>query len=344
MEPYQELEHQWAKFNGLNPEGVVACSSGTAALHLALEAMRFPLGSRVIVPDFAMIACVRAVTLAGLEPVFVDCRAHDLNIDPELVDRACIELDKIVAVMAVHNHGRRCEMESLIELSGWHGFRVVEDLAEAHGVRPCPGSWAACWSFYKNKIVAGEEGGAVWFGPKALATTARSLRSLGFTEDHDFNHIPRGHNYRMSNAHASIIMDRGKNRWGSIGDARDNLLKRTVIESDYDRECNPAWKMPKREAPWVYDLRIAGMEKEGQDKLVKALRSQGIEARHGFKPLSLQPEYLTGCIKQRFHEAKIASREVIYLPIQPGRTTQGDCRKAFQIIRETLGAGAGFDS
>ena len=83
-EPYQRLEKLWAEMNDLSSEGMVACSSGTAALHLALESLKLPNGSYVAVPDYTMIACARAVTLAGLKPVFIDCTS-DLLIDVEKI-------------------------------------------------------------------------------------------------------------------------------------------------------------------------------------------------------------------------------------------------------------------
>lgn len=83
LEPYQLLERRWAEFNGLDPAGMVACSSGTAALHLALEAL--PV-ERVFLPDLTMVACARAVVMAGLEPVFVDCDER-LLMDLDLLER-----------------------------------------------------------------------------------------------------------------------------------------------------------------------------------------------------------------------------------------------------------------
>lgn len=85
MESYEKLEIVFSEFNQLDPKGMVACSSGTAALHLALEALELPRESDVIVPDFTMIACARSVSMAGLEPVFVDCE------DKLLIDLAILE-------------------------------------------------------------------------------------------------------------------------------------------------------------------------------------------------------------------------------------------------------------
>lgn len=305
MQAFEQLEHDWAAFNGLDPAGMVACSSGTAALHLALEAMQLPLGSEVVVPDFAMIACPRAVTLAGMVPVFVDCDErllmHFGSIPP------CST--HLHAIMMVHIYGRKWPCGYLPPT--W-GIKRIEDLAEAHGVRPHPSTDAACWSFYKNKIIAGEEGGAVWFKGAKHAALARQLRSLGFTDAHDFDHIPRGHNYRMSNAHAGLVLD-------SLRLYQFNLDARRQNEKQLNAYCPAEWRMPERAAPWVYDLRIKGMTSMQQNQIVKALQGIGVNARHAFKPMHTQREY---CLCRAFGPERtwgacMAAKEVIYLPIGP---------------------------
>lgn len=350
MEAYERLETEWAAFNGLDPAGMVACASGTAALHLALEALQLPPGSEVVTCDFNMIAVPRAVAMTGLTPVFVDCRADDLLMDPRhLEELGSTTADR--ALIAVHVYGRQCPMEAV----GWwckhHGpitknEWLIEDLAEAHGVAPNRYTDAACWSFYQNKIVAGCEGGAVWFRDPARAALARQLRSLGFTAAHDFNHVPRGHNYRMSNAHAELIL-------ASLERYPANLARRRMLEEACDEACPPEWRMPRRDAPWVYDLRIPGMTVLQQDAVVNALKMAGIAARHAFKPMSWQDEFnrcrlvfdAEPCrdfrgpgIGKSVPNSLVASREVIYLPLTPdGTVTEASCRRAFEVIRATLG-------
>lgn len=335
MEPYQRLEVAWAEFNGLDPEGMVACSSGTAALHLALEAFRLQAGSEVIMPDFSMIACPRAVVLAGLTPVLVDC-GEDLNLDPSLLQDVT---NRYSAILSVHTYGRRCEMERIITSNGGLGWNCfIEDLAEAHGIRPHPQTDAACWSFYRNKVVAGEEGGAVWFKDKEHARLARSLRCLGFTEEHDFRHIPRGHNYRLSNLHAEAILH-GRN---GLDHYAMNLKERRDIEAWYEEECPAEWRMPAREVPWVYDLRIPGLGEELQDIVVEELRKAGIAARHGFKPVGSQAEFqrcrmVTNGQRDCYESnARVASREVLYLPLSPGQVRREDCRRAFALLCQLI--------
>lgn len=334
MQPYEQLEVEIGKWMGYPAENVVVTSSGTAALHLALEALRLPLGSQVVLADYCMVACARTVTLAGLQPVFADVDER-LCLCPDEVDRIG---ERYEAIMPVHTFGRRCDMDALAALARKYNLYVVEDLAEAHGVKPHPQTDAACWSFYKNKIVAGEEGGAVAFRAQGTATLARSLRSLGFTEAHDFQHIPRGHNYRLANALATPILRRLR-LWSQPlviepdGQGMTYVERRREIESWYNEACPVSMRMPPRDAPWVYDIRIPG-GRDNMTRIVKALQEAGIQARHGFYPMTCQVEYQqqgTGC---NVRSAK-AAECVMYLPVQPGVTTREDCEKAFEIIERT---------
>lgn len=334
MRAHESLEEKWAQFNHLDPAGMVCCSSGTAALHLALEALRLPPSAQVIVPDYTMIACARAVTLAGLEPVFVDCDERllmDLTL-PEMGPG--VKNLNTYAMMAVHVYGRRVDMHKLHQAAEPRGLAVIEDLAEAHGILPHKHTDAACWSFYRNKIVAGEEGGAVWFRNHIHAAMARQLRNLGSTSANDYTHMARGHNYRMSNLHAAYIMCESVvwHNENSIHHYERNVQLRREVEAAYNVQCPPEWRMPYRDAPWVYDLRIPGLTRGRQDKIVAGLRAVGVEARHGFKPMRRQPEYLNVNWPAEPTKADIASREVIYLPLT------GDMRYRADLVFTAIAA------
>jgi perosamine synthetase len=310
MEDYQLLEERFQKWVGV-PLHMVAVSSGTSALHLALESLGLPLGSKVLVPAFSMYACARAVVMAGHVPVFIDCD-ETLNLDWKLLKyRTSNSLSEIKAVLAVANYGRRVScLEQLHTFAREFDWKVVEDLAEAHGVDPHEDTDAACWSFYRNKIVAGEEGGMVGFRDPAKANLCRQLRSLGFTEAHDFNHIPRGVNARLSNAHARPILD-------SLASVRRNLAKRRQVEAWYDKAIPEEYKMPTRNVVWVYDVRIRGCDATRLNTVVAYLQGKGIAARHSFKPNSYQEEFRTGLAVGRSEEACRAATEVLYLPVSP---------------------------
>lgn len=326
-EPYQLLEQEWAAFNGVPPECMAVCSSGSAALHLALECLCLPPGSEVIVPTFSMIAAARAVTLAGLRPVFVDC-GDDLLMDPGLVAEAA-ERPKVAAILPVHVYGRRCDMAALAPLAEGAGLWLVEDLAEAHGVRPHPETDVACWSFQRTKVVHGEEGGAVAFRLPAHAALARSLRDMGFAPERDYWHAPRGWNYRLANLLAAPIR-------GSLLAVEASVVARWRLWAAYDAACPVEWRPPVPESPWVYPARVPGLTAARQDAAVQALKAAGVAARHGFRPLHLQEEY-RACSFVGGGNALRASTEVITLPLSPGAVTEADCARAFDVLRRALG-------
>lgn len=303
---HQILERRWAEFNGLDPARMVACSSGTSALHLAMELSHSPEFGVVAIPDYCMVACARAVTLAGKHVVFADCgddlllRAGSL---PYATDLSC--------VLAVHNYGRRCDMESLTKWVSANHCWLVEDLAELHGVPPHPLSDAACWSFYANKVVAGEEGGAVYFRDPSDAAKARRMRSLGFTDAHDFTHEPRGHNYRLADSLADIVLR-------DLDNYQENLRGRREVEALFEEAVPAAWKMPARAVPWVYDVRVPGLTRGRQQEVVRRLNDAGVAARMGFKPMSCQPEYDRWVARISNLGAMRAAEEVFYFPLKQG--------------------------
>lgn len=321
MEEYQLLETELERWTG--QENIVCCSSGSAALHLALEANQFAYVNKCecILSDFNMIACARAISLSGMIPVVVDC-TENLLIDPELLEQSITNNTR--AIIATHVYGRLCDMQSINDIADKYGLFVIEDMAEAHGCPVYPNSDAACWSFYKNKIVHGEEGGAVCFADEPRARVARRLRNMGFNEPHDYTHIPRGHNYRMSNIHARPIRESLKQfyLW---------MIVRRIVESWYEEMCPVDWRMPYRESPWVYDLRIPGLTQDKQSSIINKLREAGIAARHGFKPISTQEEYKDVRRVTVNWWTKRLSNEVLTLPLNP-EIEREQCETAFQII------------
>ena len=330
--PHMQLEEIFGKWT--NCPNMVACASGTAALHLALEALQLPPNSEVLVPEYTMVACARAVRMANLTPVFVDC-TDNLLMDVGLLEDKITRRTK--AIMPVHIYGRRCDMDAIADFAKFEGLKIIEDLAEAHGVEVHPETDAACWSFYRNKIIHGEEGGAVAFKDPRKAEFAKRLRSLGFDEDQSCLHAARGVNARMSSAHAELILP-------SLKEAQVNIAIRACIEDYYSRRIPVQWQMPRRDVVWVYDIRIPELSEVKQDILVKMLKKgsvdrRGMHARHGFKPMSMQPEFFNGSFVKL--NAYRQAYKVIYLPVNPDmmeEDVKANVDSLLQCVREILPA------
>lgn len=318
MESYELLEREWAEFNELDPKNMVVCSSGSAALHLACEVL-LPKDQQVIVPEYTMIACARAVAMAGSRLVFADC-GDDLNLTVESVKDLG---NNAGAVMPVHVYGRPCDMESIMQLVANYSMLVIEDMSEAHGMTPHRYSDAACWSFYRNKIIAGEEGGAVYFSNRWNADRARLMRCHGFSKPGDY-HCSRGWNYRLSNANAEPIRSSLANYEANLA-KRINLFDtyRTVLGSDLMRDPFPT-------VPWVFDVRL---NDPIAAKVVDRLLSREVPARGGFVPMSQQAEYRGHYRHLRAYEESLRT---LYLPLDPTLsldTVRGYARALLEAIK-----------
>ena len=320
MEPYLMLEAEYAKYLKVDPQCTVAVSSGTSGLHIALETLQLDLteDNLVLVPDFTMVACPRAVTLAGLTPKFVDCDPDTYLMDNNQVSH-CLQFDKgrgnIKAIMPVHIYGRLCDMFQIHDICSGLLLRdvsVIEDLSEVNTVAPHPESYAGVYSLYKNKIIHGEEGGMIVFRDRGKADLARRLRCLGFTPEHDFYHIPRGINARLSNANALQV-------FRSLYVADCSVARRKEHSAAYYERLPKAWHpVTIAEVPWVCDFRIRGMTLYQQTELVRNVNKANPYAalRHGFKPMSQQSEYVQLNSSLKVTGSRLKPYEICYLPLE----------------------------
>jgi dTDP-4-amino-4,6-dideoxygalactose transaminase len=295
----------------------VSCSSGTAALTLALRVLGVEPGDEVIVPEFTFISTAWAVSYLGATPVFVDC-ADDLNIDVSRIREKITSRTK--AIVGVHVYGRRCDMASIMQIAAEHDLRVVEDSAEAHGIRPV--AEVACFSLFANKIITSGEGGVCLTNDAELAARLARLRGLGITNDHSYLHPELAYNFRMTNLQAAVALAQVERLDQILGLRRD-------IEKRYDdglRTIPGVTLMPQRDVLWMYDLRV-----DDRDRLRAFLARSGIETRVFFKPMSRQPGYLD----ERWPSLNASrfSEDGLYLPTYTG-ITENDQEYITRMIRK----------
>jgi dTDP-4-amino-4,6-dideoxygalactose transaminase/SAM-dependent methyltransferase len=196
---------------------VVAVSSGTAALQLALLQLDLEPGAEVITTPMTFCATASAIVHAGAVPVFADCDPITMNIDPAQV-RAKIT-SRTRAILPVHFAGRPCDMAALLELADVHGLRVVEDCAHAiesaiDGRRCGTFGEFGCFSFYVTKNVTTGEGGMVVCRSPEHADRIRVMALHGMTKDawhrhHDdgfvhYDVVALGFKYNMTDLAASL--------------------------------------------------------------------------------------------------------------------------------------------
>jgi perosamine synthetase len=181
---------------------VVACSSGTAALHLALLALDLSGADEVIVPAFTWPSTAHVILQAGARPVFVDIDPETLNLDVAHVARRLTPRTR--AVMPVHLFGVPAPMSALRDVVAPHGAVIVEDAACALGTT-VDGALAGtigsigCFSLHPRKVITTGEGGLLCTRDPEIAARLRRLRNHGMETGPDgLRFVDPGLNYRLT--------------------------------------------------------------------------------------------------------------------------------------------------
>lgn len=274
----------------------VACSNGTAAIHLALEALGIGPGDEVIIPAFTLIASANMVCLAGAGPILADVTPDTWCIDPAEVEQKISKRTK--AIMVVHMYGHPCEMDAIMEIAERHKLHVIEDAAQAHGARYRGRPVGAIgdigvFSFYANKTITTGEGGMVVTRHQHVADRAALLRNQAFGPER-FVHEHLGFNYRMTNIQAAIgaaqcerFTDKIR-RKREIADCYDELLDgaRGITTQACATECEPVC--------WMYGVVLDKSFGRSKEEVRNRLEASGIETRSFFIPMNRQPVYQGG--------------------------------------------------
>jgi dTDP-4-amino-4,6-dideoxygalactose transaminase len=282
----------------------LALSSGTAALHLALQLVGVGAGDEVLVSTLTFVATANAVTYLGARPAFVDSELVSWNMDPALLAetlhtrarQGCLPK----AVVLVHLYGQCADIDPILAACEQHGVPLIEDAAEALGAsykgRP-PGTFgkAGIFSFNGNKIITTSGGGMLVSTDQELIDHARKLATQARDPAPHYEHSEIGYNYRLSNVLAGI----GR---GQLEVLEQRVAAKRRIFDYYLRSLGdlPGISfMP--EAPWgcttrwlttvTIDPQQFGCDREA---LRLALEAENIEARPLWKPMHLQPVF-AGC-------------------------------------------------
>lgn len=320
----------------------VACSSGTAALHLALGALGVAPGDEVIIPTFTMIATANAVRFLGAEPVLVDSEPGTGNLDVDHVGAALTA--RTAAIVPVHIYGHPVAMDPLRAVADEAGVPVVEDAAEAHGARyrdRVVGSLgaAAAFSFYANKVLTTGEGGMVTTNDAAVADRARELRDLSFSTERHFWHRSVAFNYRMTNLQAAVglaqterlaeLVARRRHNRARYGEA---LAGSPGIELSHEHGDVDS-------ASWMVGVTVGEDFGCSRDELRRRLAARGIETRTYFVPIHLQPAYFHAHRGRRFPVAEELGRTGLYLPSGPALSDADIAYVADEVARAGRGRG-----
>jgi len=312
-------------------EYAVPVSSGTAGLHLALEALGIGPGDEVIVPDLAYAAVANSVLHAGAFPVFVDSDLHTWNMAPSLVEQRITKRTK--AIIAVHTLGNPCEMGELRRIADKYGLLLIEDACEALGATSLNNdlfkSHATVFSFYANKLITAGEGGVVVTPSSLVAERVKALAHQGAQEGKGYWHTRLGWNYRMTNIQAALLLGQLEDI-EALAESKRLLwiLYRATIGATSSQSVLPGY----RHSGWMYALDCGNWRNEVES----ACLAVGIATRRMFPPQSSLIHHRDPLGALTRPVAVQLSEQVLMLPSYPALSGE-EIGRICDVVRSGMG-------
>jgi pyridoxal phosphate-dependent aminotransferase EpsN len=322
----------------------VALSSGTAALHLALQLLGVSRGDEVLTSTLTFAATANAITYLGAEPVFIDSDRPTWNIDPALLKEeleACARRGRLPkAVVVVHLYGQCADYDPIAAACQTYDIAVIEDAAEALGATyrgKAAGTLGVlgAFSFNGNKIITTSGGGMLVSQRQEWIDRARFLSTQARDPAPHYQHSCIGYNYRMSNLLAAVGRGQLEALEQRVEQRRaNNLAYRQALEPLPGIEFMPEAAYG-RATCWLTCITV-DPDRFGatREDIRLALEKADIEARPVWKPMHLQPVF-SGC---RFRGSGVADdlfARGLCLP-SGSNLTPVDRARVIEIVRSVL--------
>ena len=307
-------------------KSVVALSSGTAAMHLALLACGVGLGDEVCVQSFTFCASSNPITYLGATPVFVDSETESWNMDFELLELAIRDRmektgKKPKAIVPVALYGMPYRIEEIMAIAEKYDIPVIEDAAEGFGSQykgRMLGTFGryGVLSFNGNKMITTSGGGALICPNKDAAETIMWYATQAREAYPYYEHEAIGYNYRLSNVCAGI----GR---GQMMVAQDHIRHHQHIEQMYEDllEGAPGISVHKQPVRVGYEsnywlctilldpkLHVCGEEDAYTDSVTSAIGGAGGFVRVGNHHQTCRPNDNVEAMRKVLDAAQIESR------------------------------------
>ena len=347
----KQFEEEFARYVGCRQ--AVAVNSGTAALHLALEAVGIGEGDEVILPTMTFAATAEVVLYLHAWPVLVDCRQDTLNLDPDQLEQAITPRTK--AIIPVHFGGHPCDMGRILEIARAHHLAVIEDAAHALPAR-CGGKMVGtigditCFSFYATKTITTGEGGMATTERPAWAERMRLMSLHGISKDAwkrytaagswDYEILSPGYKYNLTDVAAALgtqQLRRCDRFWqqrqyyaelyhNGFADVPEIIVPPLLISEGHQH----AWHL------YVIQLELERLRIDRR-QFIELLKQQHIGASVHFIPLHLHPYYREnfGYYRGDFPNASAVFERIVSLPLYP-KMTEMDVQNVIETVKTII--------
>lgn len=276
---------------------VVATSSGTASLHLALLALGIKEGDLVFVPAFTFPATANVVEIVGARTCLVDVDLHTYNINTQKLEETIEnykgnEVPK--AIIIVHEFGAPCNMNEVMRIARKYGLYVIEDAACGLGTKwkgKHVGTFGdiGCFSWHPRKAITTGEGGAVTTLNKEFFKKLILLRNHGIerTEEGEIDFLLPGLNYRMTEFQAVMGSNQLK-MFNQLLETREIIANKYIENLCHLKNISLPEKVEHHS--WqTFMVRIS--DRFNRKTIIEEMRSRGIETNLGAQALHMLKYY-----------------------------------------------------
>ncbi|TSI04305.1 DegT/DnrJ/EryC1/StrS aminotransferase family protein [Lysinibacillus sp. BW-2-10] len=291
----EQFEEALKKY--MNANHVLAISSGTAALHVALAALEIGENDAVFVPAFTFPATANVVEIQKARTVLVDVDPFTYNMDPDKLEEAIInynEKEKPKAIIVVHEFGAPANMTRIMEIANKYRLYVIEDAACALGTKlngQHVGTFGdiGCFSFHPRKAITTGEGGAVITKNEHLKKKISLLRNHGLIKLNDgtMDFLLPGFNYRMTEFQAVLGTHQLSmfNNWIKKRNELVNIYYQLLKE-------NPTIQLPDNLEGHAWQTFMVVIDSTSNRKAItKCLKSKEIETNMGAQAVHMLSFY-----------------------------------------------------
>lgn len=350
-----KLEMEMANF--LHTDNVVACQSGTSALHLSLIECGVKPGDVVLVPPLTFIAAVNPIMYQYATPVFIDCD-ESLCMDPvklrEFCETECsfesgtlaYQKHAVKAIVVVHVFGNLADMVSIIGIAEKYNLKIIEDATEALGTRYLEGSLAGkyagtigdfgAYSFNGNKIITTGGGGAVTANSLEHAKHMKYLSTQAKNDPHYYIHDEVGYNYRMTNLQAALGVAQMEELPEFIRRKNENFEKYKMHFEGFKLGSLIGFREGTYSNKWFYSLEIdKDKVKATMRDIITALEKKGIQTRAVWGLINEQIPYQNE-YTYKLEKAPYYAERILNLPSSTQITEEEIAYVAMQV-KEVLG-------
>ena len=273
------FEREFAAMTGR--KFAVACASGSAAVHCAIQALQLQAGDEVITTPITDMGALTCIPYEGGVPVFADVDPLTLNVTAQTIERQITERTR--AIVITHLFGLPCDMQPIVELAKQRGLPLIEDVAQALGAeersgRPGTRSSMACYSLQQGKHMTTGEGGIVTTDDPKLARRLFLFvnKAWGYGDPKPDHYFP-ALNYRLTELQGAVAIAQLKKLDWVVQRRREVAAQLTAGLRDVPGLTLPSDPIGGRHSWWKYAFFVdPQLVDGGAVELGKRMKDHGV--------------------------------------------------------------------